>query len=401
MLCTGGAPMSYESDLMDFCAHDVRFRLVPLPARCIWFTLAAHERGHHNPAGWDWRSWSIETLARAVAALPGETQEAIDALLGVGLMDIHSDGRLSLLDFRATRSVRSKRGRRESKPESKPESEPESEPESKLESKTQGAGNSLASSAEKPATFISEKRAEASRINGLKGGRPKKQRTTGGNVSVISDCQNAGALGFEAPSGSTAKEYTSYKLKLVAVANDKPKNLGRIPKEEAQRLGRLASQAARLSGQHPGAVYTWLRAGATEETILRVIEGKMLKGYAPRNLGAFTAAIVAAAENSEAGGADDKAVNDAEPSPVATDQASNAGEPSPTATDKAASAHWLRDLEKWRDNGCPDGYAPGRRADYIRWYAEGRPGNPPLYAFALRERQQLHDAATASERRAA
>jgi len=165
------------------------------------------------------------------------------------------------------------------------------------------------------------RRAETARINGLKGGRPRKdgqppaQRTMplpipGGRAGGPAETQEKptdAAMGFPAkPELSLAEEKA--KPSLAARA------------EEAHRIGLLAAEAAQVDpvrgGWTTGVVGQWLDAGADEALILGAIREVMARPNPPRELrglGYFTRCILERVAERRAAPAEVPAAGWAEP----------------------------------------------------------------------------------------
>lgn len=148
------------------------------------------------------------------------------------------------------------------------------------------------------------KRAETARINGLKGGRPRKdgqppaQRTmalpiAGGRAASVSETHGKPT---EAPMGSPAKLSSASPEKAVAEASGAR---GPVTQELVAQVGAAAAEAAGLDGARGtwtfGPVRQWLEAGADEALILATIAAVMARGNAaPRGLGYFGPAVLEA-----------------------------------------------------------------------------------------------------------
>ncbi len=148
------------------------------------------------------------------------------------------------------------------------------------------------------------KRAETARINGLKGGRPRKdgappaQRTmplpiAGGRATAAAETQRKPNA---APSVFPAKLSSSSSEKAEAEAGGAREA---ITPDLVQRVGHAAAEAAGLDPARGtwtiSVVRQWLDAGADLALILATIGAVMSRGTAtPRGLGYFTPAVLEA-----------------------------------------------------------------------------------------------------------
>jgi hypothetical protein len=192
------------------------------------------------------------------------------------------------------------------------------------------------------------KRAETARINGLKGGRPRKdaapaaQRSmplpiAGGRAGVVAETHGKPT---EATMGSPAKLSSASPEKAEAQAG-KPREV--ITPELVTRIGQAAAEAAGLDAARGtwtfGPVRQWLEAGADEALILATIAAVMARPNAsPRGLGYFGPAVLEALAT--------RAAPVEEPAP--------AGEWAETAED------YLARHAAWQARGCL-GEVPVRR----------------------------------------
>lgn len=153
---------------------------------------------------------------------------------------------------------------------------------------------------ESPLLAGRQKRAETARINGLKGGRPRKdglppaQRTMplpiqGGRAAAVAETREKPSAGV---SVSPAKLSSSSAEKAEAEA------AARVVSPELVRdVGEAAAEAAGLDPARGvwtfGPVRAWLEAGADAALILEVIRGMMARPNrpAPRGLGYFGDAV--------------------------------------------------------------------------------------------------------------
>ena len=137
----------------------------------------------------------------------------------------------------------------------------------------------------------SSKRAEASRANGLKGGRPRKEGSRPQASQSAFMLSIAGGTGHsETQQSADADDVGSTaKLKLSKSTAKQAK-----PDADARRIGLAALAEAGLpeDGQ-TGIVRSWLNGGATEGVILSTIAAKRRSGI--NHLGYFTKAIAEAA----------------------------------------------------------------------------------------------------------
>lgn len=201
---------------------------------------------------------------------------------------------------------------------------------------------------ESPLLAARQKRAETARINGLKGGRPRKdgaptaQRTmplpiAGGRAQASGETQEKpGAR----PVGSPAKLSSALSEEAEAEASSAREA---VTPELVQRVGHAAAEAARLDPARGaftfGVVRQWLEAGADEALILATIGAVMARGNAsPRGLGYFGPAV-----------ADALAAR-----PAAVDV------PVPAGGWAESAEEFLARNEAWQASGCR-GEAPTRR----------------------------------------
>lgn len=231
--------------------NDVRLLGLPLAARALWLLLVRRMQGMGlsvltfgsdipNPA----------EIARVVAVSETELETHLVPLLARGLLVRREDGALSC-----------------------------------------------------PLLEARDKRAETARINGLRGGRPRKDWSApgqrhmalpiaGGRAAADAETQakpNGGAVGLPAKLSSGLLEEKAEASKPRAVTP-----------EEVQRVGFAAAEAAGLDPAKGtwtlGVVRQWLELGADEALILGVIAAVMARPNppAPRGLGYFGDAVRAA-----------------------------------------------------------------------------------------------------------
>lgn len=141
-------------------------------------------------------------------------------------------------------------------------------------------------------------RSDAARINGLKGGRPRKdgspprQRTM--VLPIVGGAAQVAAEKPEEPSVSPAKLSSSFQEKAEAKPSLTP--------ELVRRVGEAAAEAAGLDPARGawtfGPVRSWLEAGADEALILRVVRQVMGRPNPPQpqGLGYFGKAVLAELE---------------------------------------------------------------------------------------------------------
>jgi hypothetical protein len=146
------------------------------------------------------------------------------------------------------------------------------------------------------------KRAETARINGLKGGRPRKDGTPAGQRHML--LPNAG--GLSAGSAETQAKPGAGDVGSVAKLSSLPEEKaqeakpGAVTHELVQRVGHAAAEAAGLDPArqafHFGPVRQWLEAGADAALVLRVVGEVMARPNrpVPKGLGYFSAAVLAA-----------------------------------------------------------------------------------------------------------
>jgi hypothetical protein len=191
------------------------------------------------------------------------------------------------------------------------------------------------------------KRAEAARINGLKGGRPRKDGGVAGQRSMPLPIAGGRAAGVvethgkpnAAPVGSPAKLSSASPEKAEAEASGVREA---VTPDLVQRVGHAAAEVAGLDPARGtwtvAVVRQWLEAGADEGLILATISAVMARGNAaPRGLGYFGPAVMEALAERPAAA------------------------PAPTAGDWAEDAEaYVARCEAWRAAGCM-GQAPVRR----------------------------------------
>jgi hypothetical protein len=152
---------------------------------------------------------------------------------------------------------------------------------------------------ESPLLAARQKRAETARINGLKGGRPRRdgapvrQRemimaVPGGAAAGVAETQEKPtADGFGSVSGSLAK-LAKPSAEEEAKPAELPADWSRICDAAMDAAG---FDAARWTG-HCGKVAAWWRQGASEALILSVIRRVMARGnVAPSHFGYFDSAM--------------------------------------------------------------------------------------------------------------
>lgn len=135
------------------------------------------------------------------------------------------------------------------------------------------------------------KRAEAARINGLKGGRPPKRQQDQGQrtMTMVLPGGRSGAPDDNrmAPR-SVSPVAAAIAIKASSSSKQEP---NASPSTDVDAIGREAAEAAGLNdatGQHTwGIVGQWLAAGATREMILDVIEDRRATGVRVRSLRYF------------------------------------------------------------------------------------------------------------------
>jgi hypothetical protein len=152
---------------------------------------------------------------------------------------------------------------------------------------------------ESPLLAARLKRAETARINGLKGGRPRKDGAPPGQRSLIMGLPGGAAEAGAKTQAEPSAAPVGLPAKLAEALPERSK-LAELP-ADWQRIADAAMEAAgfdpaRWTG-HCGQVATWLKAGASEALILRVIRRVMARGSArPGHFGYFDKAVRAAME---------------------------------------------------------------------------------------------------------
>lgn len=154
---------------------------------------------------------------------------------------------------------------------------------------------------ESPLLQARMRRAETARINGLKGGRPRKdgaparQRTM--VLPITGGLAQGSAEGGEKPSASVSVS----PAKLASASQEKAEAKPRVVAvDEVQRVGLAAAEAAGLDAARGDYTFRpvrqWLEAGADEALALEVIRGVLARPNAPavRGLGYFTDAVLEA-----------------------------------------------------------------------------------------------------------
>jgi hypothetical protein len=204
----------------------------------------------------------------------------------------------------------------------------------------------------------SAKKAEASRINGLKGGRPRKRRSPPEQPSMLLPIN-----GRDPGRGDTSEPWVSVGFESVQLASSS------FLKEEAKlatnpncaateidageveyvRIGRLARDAAGLgTNTHFGVVRKWLRAGASEDLILTVIRARTKPDVG--HLGYFTSAIHEALAAGEYLASDRPTHDNGHAETIAP-------VPHDEARQRALRSH-LREVERFTENGCAEWARP-------------------------------------------
>lgn len=151
---------------------------------------------------------------------------------------------------------------------------------------------------ESPLLLARQKRAETARINGLKGGRPRRDGGPPGQRSMMLPIAGgaAGPATETQPEPRPTPDGLPAKLASSLPKEVKPASPRAIAADEVQRIGTLAMDAAgfdpaRWQG-HFGLVRTWLELGASEALILRVVARLAARpGARPRHFGFFDDAV--------------------------------------------------------------------------------------------------------------
>lgn len=188
---------------------------------------------------------------------------------------------------------------------------------------------------ESPLLAARQKRAETARINGLKGGRPRKDGSPPAQRSLMMPIQGGLGEADAKTQGEPSAEGSVSPAKLAKPAEEKAKQA--VPDDWA----RVAQAAADAAGLDPargtwtlGVVREWMAQGASEALILGVIGGVMGRARPPvvQQLGYFTKAIVEAIAAEGAAG------------PVAVRSAG--------AGDSEESKAWAETMRVYVANGC-------------------------------------------------
>lgn len=148
---------------------------------------------------------------------------------------------------------------------------------------------------ESPLLLARQARANTARINGLKGGRPRKPAPPGSQREMIMAVPGGRAVGDPETQGKPSDAGVGSVAKLAKTSLEeeaKPAGAG----ADWQRVGELAMEAAgfdpvRWVG-HCGQVRTWLSLGASEGLILSTIRRVMARpGVRPQHFGYFDKAV--------------------------------------------------------------------------------------------------------------
>lgn len=149
-----------------------------------------------------------------------------------------------------------------------------------------------------PLLAARQSRAETARINGLKGGRPRKDGSAARQREMLMAVPGGAGAETQKPSaaqvGSVAKLSSSSEEKAEAKPSLTP--------ELVRRIGEAAAEAAGLDPARGawtfGPVRSWLEAGADEALILRVVRQVMGRPNPPQpqGLGYFGKAVLAELE---------------------------------------------------------------------------------------------------------
>lgn len=202
---------------------------------------------------------------------------------------------------------------------------------------------------ESPLLAARMKRAETARINGLKGGRPRKDGRPPAQRTMPLAIQGGRAAGFVETHGKPNGAVSVSPAKLSSASSEEAEaaaSAARVPvtPEQVQRVGLAAAKAAGLDPARGTwtlqPVRAWLEAGADEALILATIAAVMERGNAaPRGLGYFGPAVLEA---------------------LAARPAAPAGSAPVQAWAESAEDFTARYLA-WQRNGC-QGRPPARRA---------------------------------------
>jgi hypothetical protein len=214
-------------------------------------------------------------------------------------------------------------------------------------------------------TGTSPRRAEAARINGLKGGRPRKSPLAAGQPSMLLPIPG-GAEASAEERRSCSPGFVGSVAIARASSSEKEAKLSSpdgVTRADVEHAGQLAQEAAGLSGTDYRAVWGWLKAGATAAVIVRVVEARMRAGAQPNHLGYFTKAV----HEAIAAGAH---------KPASEAQAAANAEPA-DPLERAATARYITDVQEWSNHGCDFSLKPPARDAYREWYAAGHAGSPP------------------------
>jgi hypothetical protein len=148
-----------------------------------------------------------------------------------------------------------------------------------------------------PLLVARQSRSETARINGLKGGRPRKDGSPARQREILLPV--AGGLAAETQKPSAGGLGSAAKLSSLPEEKAPEAKPCAVTPERVQAVGRAAAEAAGLDPVRGawtfGPVRQWLEAGADETLILRVVLAVMARPNRPypKGLGYFSQAVMA------------------------------------------------------------------------------------------------------------
>ena len=231
---------------------DARFRMLPMGCRWLWVALLRLAQANSvSVIRFGSRVPSFEQLAAMIATTQADLEAHLPALLEWGLLVREEDGALAAPFLRAAIT-----------------------------------------------------RSEINRINGMKGGRPRKTPAPPQPAQremlmplpapqVIVRAEDGVSPHVETEKPNLVSVSSSVSAAKLAIRESTSNSLAAVDRDEAKRVGRAAMSEAGLSfdGRHAGIVGKWLAEGATEDLILSTIRAKMDRGAKPSHLGYFGPAI--------------------------------------------------------------------------------------------------------------
>ena len=217
--------------LMDMLANDARLRAAPLAAQAVWMRLmVTMDALGISVLRFGSMPHNLTLVSKAACIDETELETHLAILVAYGLLRLEPDGAIAA-----------------------------------------------------PIPIGTDRRAEAARINGLKGGRPRKHPD--GKQREMAMAISGGKADFKtepAASVSTA---------IAKLESIKAKKAIAVADADVERIGLAALAEGGLDGQRCDIVRKWLQDGATEHLITETIHRKMAGGAAPKHLGYFDAAI--------------------------------------------------------------------------------------------------------------